>query len=96
MQKGEREMTAPTTGERLIRVEVIMEEFRKETREALARIEKKQERFDERLADAETTIATAKVGWKTLVTIGGFLLTVAGAVGAFVAQYLPFFGAAPR
>lgn len=89
-------MTAPTTGERLIRVEVIMEEFRKETREALTRIERHQEKFDERLAAAETTIATAKVGWKTLVTIGGILMTVAGAVGAFIAKYLPFLGSAPR
>ena len=89
-------MTAPTTGERLIRVEVIMEEFRKETREALARIEKHQEKFDERLAQAEQTIATAKIGWKTLVTLGGTLMTVAGAVGAIAAKYLPFLGAAPR
>ena len=89
-------MTAPTTGERLIRVEVIMEEFRKETREALARIEKHQEKFDERLAAAEHTIATAKVGWRTMVTIGGTLMTVAGAVGAMVAKYLPFLGAAQR
>jgi hypothetical protein len=89
-------MTAPTTGERLIRVEVIMEEFRKETREALARIEKHQEKFDERLAAAEQTIATAKVGWRTMVAIGGTLMTAAGAVGAMVAKYLPFLGAAPR
>lgn len=89
-------MTAPTTGERLIRVEVIMEEFRKETREALSRIEKHQEKFDERLAKAEQTIATAKVGWKTLVTLGGTLMTIAGAVGAIAAKYLPFLGAAPR
>ena len=89
-------MTDPTTGERLIRVEVIMEEFRKETREALARIEKHQEKFDERLAQAEQTIATAKIGWKTLVTLGGTLMTVAGTVGAIAAKYLPFLGAAPR
>ncbi len=89
-------MTAPTTGERLIRVEVIMEEFRKETREALARIEKHQEKFDERLAQAEQTIATARVGWKTLVGLGTVIVTVAATVGAFIAKFLPFLGAAPR
>lgn len=89
-------MTAPTTGERLIRVEVIMEEFRKETREALARIEKHQEKFDERLAQAEQTIATARVGWKTLVGVGTVVITVAGTVGAFIAKFLPLLGAAPR
>lgn len=89
-------MTDPTTGERLIRVEVIMEEFRKETREALSRIEKHQEKFDERLAKAEQTIVTAKVGWKTLVTLGGTLMTIAGIVGAIASKYLPFLGAAPR
>lgn len=90
-------MTASqTTSERLIRVEVIMEEFRKETRDALGRIERHQEKFEERLAKAEESINTARVGWKTLITIGGFLLTIAGTVGAFIAKYLPFMGAAPR
>ncbi len=89
-------MTAPTTGERLIRVEVIMDEMRKEMRDGLGRIEKKQEQFDERLASAEEKISTASVGFKTLLWAAGILTTVAGTVGALVAKYLPFLSGAPR
>lgn len=89
-------MTAPSTGERLIRVEVIMEEFRKEVREAFSRVERHQEKLDVRLAKAEETISTAKVGWKTLLWVGGTIMTISGTIGAMVAQWLPFLGAAPR
>lgn len=89
-------MTAPTTGERLIRVEVIMEEFRKEVREAFSRLERQQEKLDIRLATAEETISTAKVGWKTLLWVGGAIMTISGTIGAMVAQWLPFLSGAPR
>jgi len=89
-------MTAPSTGERLIRVEVIMEEMRKEMRDGLQRIEKKQEQFDARLASAEEKISTASVGFKTLLWVAGVLTTVAGTVGAIVSKYLPFLSGAPR
>lgn len=89
-------MSTPTTGERLIRAEVLMEETRKEVRDGFFRIEKQLEKIDSRMGTAEEKIATASVGFKTLLWVAGVLTTIAGTIGALVSKYLPFIGAAPR
>lgn len=89
-------MSGPTTGERLIRAEVLMEETRKEVRDGFIRIERQLEKIDLRMNHAEEKIATASVGFKTLLWVAGIITTAAGTVGALVAKYLPFLAAAPR
>ena len=39
---------------------------------------------------------TAKVGWRVMWVVGTFVLTLAGAVGALIAKWLPLFGGLPR
>lgn len=89
-------MTSPSTGERLIRAEVLMEETRKEMRDGFSRIEKQLEKIDTRMGTAEEKISTASVGFKTLLWVAGALTTIAGTVGAIVSKYLPFLSGAPR
>lgn len=89
-------MNSPEGKERIVRLEVLQEETRKELRDGFSRIEKQLDKIQERMGHAEQDIATARVGLKTLIWVGSILMTVAGTVGAFVAKYLPFLGAAPR
>lgn len=82
--------------ERIARLETQMEGAREDIKEGFRSLEQKLEKMRIRLDKAEDEILKAKVGWKTLVTVGGFLTTAAGAVGAFAAKFLPFLGSAPR
>lgn len=78
--------------ERLVRVEVIMDEVRTDLRDILKRLD----RMEDRIVQTEDAIKTVRVGWKTLWFIGSFVVTTAGAVGAFVAKWIPIFGGMPR
>lgn len=78
--------------ERLVRVEVIMDEIRSDLRELL----KKVEIFDTRLRATEDDMRAAKVGWKVLLTVGSAAMTAAGAIGALIAKWLPFLGGLPK
>jgi hypothetical protein len=89
-------MTAPTTGERFARLETIVEQSFKRLEEKMDAANSRLEELDKRTGALEVDFLKAKIGWKTLVTIGGFLMTIAGTVGAMIAKYLPFLGAAPR
>ena len=96
-------MNTPEGKERIVRLEVLQDETRKEVRDGFFRIEKQLDKIhermdsaDEKLGRAEERIATASVGFKTLLWVASILTTVAGTIGAFVAKYLPFFGSAPR
>lgn len=85
-------MTDTQSIERLVRVEVIMDEIRGDIKEVVRKFDK----VDERLSVVETKIGKAEVGWKVLITVGSFALTAAGAVGALLAKWLPFFSGLPK
>lgn len=89
-------MNTPEGKERIVRLEVLVDESRKEMRDGFLRIEKQLDKIQERMDHAEQDIATARVGFKTLLWVGGVLMTVAGTVGAIVSKYLPFLSGAPR
>ena len=82
--------------ERLVRMEVLMDEARADIAGGFADVRRKLDRLDDRLRKAEDTIKTAKVGWRVMWVVGTFVLTLAGAVGALVAKWLPLFGGLPR
>lgn len=86
-------VSADTQGiERLVRVEVIMDEVRTDLRDILKRLD----RMEDRIVETEDAIKTVRVGWKTLWFLGSFVVTTAGAVGALIAKWIPIFGGMPR
>lgn len=86
-------MSADTQSiERLVRVEVIMDEVRTDLRDILKRLD----RMEERIVETEDAIKTVRVGWKALWFIGSVVVASAGAVGALVAKWIPIFGGMPR
>ncbi len=50
-------------------------------------LDRRVERIENKLDEIITSIHEAKGGWKTLMLIGG----AAGAMGAFLGKFLPFF-----
>lgn len=81
---------------RFVRLETIVEQSFKRLEEKIDAGNKKLEELEKRTGALEVDVLKAQIGWKTLVTIGGFLMTIAGTIGAMIAKYLPFLGAAPR
>ena len=53
----------------------------------LRALEDRTERIENKLDVLAETMAQAKGGWKTLLLVGG----AAGAMGAFIGKFLPFF-----
>lgn len=82
----------PTEIERLVRVEVIMDEVRDDLKALIKKIDD----IDKRVRVSEEAIVKAHFGWRILLTLGTGAMTVAGAVGALMAKYLPFFSTLPR
>ncbi len=82
--------------ERLVRMEVLVDETRREIAAGFADLRRKLDRLDARVGETEDAIKTAKIGWRVMWLFGSFVLTLAGAVGALLAKWLPLFGALPR
>lgn len=89
--------------ERLAKQEVRMEEVRKDivdVREGVTQgFDKLDTRFsamEMRLATTEDIVKTARIGWRTLLATGTFILTLSGTVGALIAKWLPFAGGVPK
>lgn len=89
-------MNTPEGKERIVRLEVLVDESRKEMRDGFLRIEKQLDKIQERMGHAENDIATARVGFKTLIWVGSILMGIAGAAGALASKYLSFLNIAPR
>lgn len=84
-------MNPPET-ERLVRVEVIMDEVRTDLKDLIRKIEG----LEIRVRHAEDRIMAAGVGWRTVLTIGTGLMTISGFVGALLSKWLPFLGSLPK
>lgn len=82
----------PSEIERLVRVEVIMDEMRSDLKELISKIDK----IETRVRNAEDAISKAQVGWRVLLTIGTGVVTIAGTAGALMAKYLPYFSSLPK
>jgi hypothetical protein len=78
--------------ERLVRVEVIMDEVRDDLKTLIAKIDN----LESRVRAAEDAVSQAQVGWRVLVTLGTGAVTIAGTAGALMAKFLPFFSTLPR
>jgi ferritin-like metal-binding protein YciE len=90
-------MTIPRTTEgRFTRLETIVEYGNKRIEEKIDASNKLIEDLDVRTRNLENEFLKAKISGKTLVAVGGVLMTIAGAMGALAAKYLPFLSAAPR
>lgn len=75
--------------ERLIRVEVLNDVTRKDVAEIKTMFREMRDRLDK----IDDDIKAAKVGGKTLWTVG---VLVAGLLGFFAHNILPYFGSLPR
>jgi hypothetical protein len=91
------------TLERLVRVEVLMEEIRKDigkgldrVDERLVRIDARIDRLESRVGGAEDAIKTVTIGWRVLWLAGSAVVAVAAAIGAVASKWLPVFGAMPK
>lgn len=78
--------------ERLVRVEVIMDEVRDDLKTLIAKIDN----LESRVRAAEDAVSQAQVGWRVLVTLGTGAVTIAGTAGALMAKFLPHFSSLPR
>jgi hypothetical protein len=78
--------------ERLVRVEVIMDEVRSDLKDLIRKIDK----IEVRVGETEDAIKTAKIGWRMLFTLGTGAMTLAGMVGALISKWLPFLGSLPK
>lgn len=76
-----------TEAERLVRVEVIMDEVRDDLKTLIA----KMDNLESRVRSAEDAVQQAQVGWRVLVTLGTGAVTIAGTAGALMAKFLPHF-----
>jgi len=86
------------TLERLVRVEVLMEEIGKDIAkgldrvdERLARIDTRIDKLESRIGGAEDAIKTVTIGWRVLWLAGSAV--VAAAFGAVASKWLPVFAA---
>ena len=86
--------------ERLVRVEVLVDVTRKEIGERFSEIVKrfeslnqKFETLSQRLDSIDDDVKAAKIGGKTLWVVG---VVIAGALGFFAHNILPYFGSLPR
>lgn len=85
-------MTDTQSLERLVRVEVIVDEMRGDLKDLIRKIDG----MDTRIRAAEDSIRDARVGWKVILAVGTGAMTIAGTIGAFVGKWLPFFGGMPK
>jgi hypothetical protein len=82
--------------ERLVRLEVLMDEARADIGEGFAELRRRLDRLDARVEETEDAIKTARIGWRVTWLLGTAVLTVAGTLGALIAKWLPLFGGLPR
>jgi hypothetical protein len=94
---------ADTTLERLVRVEVLMDEIRKDIANGLDRVDQRLAKIDTRIdklearvGSAEDAIKTVTIGWRALWLAGSAVVAIAAAIGALLSKWLPMFGAMPR
>lgn len=78
--------------ERLVRVEVIMDEVRDDLKSLIRKIDS----LETRVRSTEDAIQATKVGWRVLLTIGTGVVTISGFIGAMIAKFLPFLSSFPK